>query len=137
MAMQGPIPVEFGFVFPYGAFIRGEVEGVRDFDKSSKDNFVQAKNKDTNERVWQIEVIDADPEAKGSVKVKLFGDVQPVPPAPSGGFPFAAVEFEGLTVTPYVDSKTDRLAYSFRAKGMRAPKGAAAGRPASADKAAA
>jgi hypothetical protein len=44
---------------------------------------------------------------------------------PAAGFPFAAVEFDGLTVTPYVDSKTDRLAYSFRAKAMREPKGAA------------
>jgi hypothetical protein len=129
MAMQGPIPVEFGFVFPHGAFIRGEVEAVRDFDKSSKENFVQAKNKDTNEKVWQVEIIDADPDAKGSIKVKLFGDVQPVPPAPSNGFPFAAVEFDGLTVTPYVDSKTNRLAYSYRAKSMRAPK--ASTRPAS------
>ena len=57
-----------------------------------------------------------------------------MPPAPSAGFPFAAVEFEAMTVTQYVDSKTDRLAYSFRAKGMRAPKGT--GRT-SADKAAA
>jgi len=123
MAMQGPIPVEFGFVFPHGAWVRGGVEMVRDFEKSSKDNPVQARDKESGERVWQIEVIDADPAAKGSIKIKLFGDVQPVPPAPSGGFPFAAVEFEGLTVTPYVDSKTDRLAYSFRAKSMRASAG--------------
>jgi hypothetical protein len=135
MAMLGPIPVDFGFVFPHGAYVRGGVDMVKDFDKSTKDNPVQARDKETGDRVWQIEVIDADPMAKGSIKIKLFGDVQPVPPAPSGGFPFAAVEFEGLTVTPYVDSKTDRLAYSFRAKGMRAPKGA--GRAASADKAAA
>ncbi len=134
MAMLGPIPVDYGFVFPHGAFVRGGVEMVRDFDKSTKDNPVQARDKESGERVWQIEVIDADPEAKGSVKVKLFGDVQPVPPAPSGGFPFAAVEFDGMTVTPYVDSNTNRLAYSFRAKGIRAPKGA--GRPASSEKAA-
>ncbi|MEV5750924.1 plasmid replication, integration and excision activator [Actinoallomurus sp. NPDC052308] len=124
MALQGPIPVDFGFVFPHGAFIRCEVEPVRDFDKSTKDNPVQARDKETGERVWQVEVIDADPAAKGSVKVKLFGEHQPVPPAPPAGFPFAAVEFDGLTVTPYVDSKSNRLAYSFRAKAMRDPKGA-------------
>jgi hypothetical protein len=50
MAMQGPIPVDFGFVFPHGAFIRGEVEPVRDFDKSTKDNQVQARDKGTGER---------------------------------------------------------------------------------------
>ncbi|WP_308209051.1 plasmid replication, integration and excision activator [Actinoallomurus purpureus] len=128
--------MEFGFVFPHGAFVRGQVEPVRDFDKSTKDNQVQARDKESGERVWQVEVIDADPNAKGSVKVKLFGEHQPVPPAPSGGFPFAAVEFDGLTVTPYVDSKTDRLAYSFRAKAIRDPKGAAKAAP-SAGKAAA
>jgi hypothetical protein len=61
--------------------VRDGVEMVRDFEKSTKDNPVQARDKDTNERVWQIEVIDADPGAKGSVKVKPFGDLQPVPPA--------------------------------------------------------
>jgi hypothetical protein len=35
--------------------------------------------------------------------------------------PFPAVEFEGLTITPYVDEKRGRVAYSVRATGMRAP----------------
>ena len=35
--------------------------------------------------------------------------------------PFRPVEFDGLTVTPYVDDKRNRVAYSFRATGMRAP----------------
>lgn len=130
MAMQGPIPIHFGFVFPYGAFMRGAVEGVRDFDKSSKDLFVQARDKETNQPVWQVEVLDADPEAKGSVKVKIVAEVQPVPPAPAEGFPFTPVEFDGLTVTPYVDSQSGRLKHSFKAKSMRTPKGATAARQA-------
>ncbi|WP_203596194.1 hypothetical protein [Actinomadura bangladeshensis] len=47
MAVQGPFKVAFGDVFPYGAFVKGGVEAVRDFDRSSKDNFVQARDKDT------------------------------------------------------------------------------------------
>jgi hypothetical protein len=48
------------------------------------------------------------------------------------GLPFAAVEFEGLTVTPYVDesSARPRVAYSIRASGMHAPGKRAVGSPA-------
>jgi hypothetical protein len=37
MAVQGPIPVEFGRVFPAGAFAAGAVEPVRDFEASKGD----------------------------------------------------------------------------------------------------
>ena len=47
MALQGPIPVEFGAVFSQGAFAAGGFEPVRDFDASSGDRFVQAKDKAT------------------------------------------------------------------------------------------
>ena len=36
MALQGPIPVEFGTVFPSGAYAAGGIEKVRDFDKSKR-----------------------------------------------------------------------------------------------------
>ena len=45
MAIQGPIPVEFGQVFPAGVYAAGGFEAVRDFDASSKDRFVQSKDK--------------------------------------------------------------------------------------------
>jgi hypothetical protein len=63
---------------------------------------------------------------------------QPVPPAPAGELPFAAVEFEMLTVTPYLDDERGRVAYSFRARDMRAPEAVAAkgGRSSSAGEAA-
>jgi hypothetical protein len=122
MAIQGPFRVSFGDLFPHGAFVKGGVEPVRDFDKSSKDNFVQMRDKHTGELVWQVDVIDGDPESKGSVKVKITAQVQPISPEPLAGFPFAPVAFEGLTVTPYVDSNTNRLAYSVRATGFAGAK---------------
>jgi hypothetical protein len=57
--------------------------------------------------------------------------VQPVLPSPAPGSPFTAVEFDGMTATPYVDSSRcsgdgkskcgARVAYSFKATGVRAP----------------
>jgi hypothetical protein len=41
MALQGPIQVEFGTVFPAGVYAAGEFEPVRDFDRSQGDRFVQ------------------------------------------------------------------------------------------------
>ena len=58
MALQGPIPVEFAHVFPHGAFAAGGFEPMRDFDASSGDRFVQAKDKATGQPVWVVEVID-------------------------------------------------------------------------------
>ena len=62
-------------------------------------------------------------------------------PSAAAGSPFAAVEFEGLMATPYVDSSRcqgngrgkdkcgARLAYSLKATGVRAPS-RGVGRPA-------
>ena len=41
MALQGQIPIEFGLVFPDGAYAAGGIEMVRDFDRSSGDRLVQ------------------------------------------------------------------------------------------------
>ena len=131
MAQLGPFPVEFGTVFPSGAFAAGSGEKVRDFDKSSGDRVVQQVDKVTGLPLWVVEVIDADPEARQrTVKVKVAAQVQPVLPPTAPGSPFTAVEFDGLTVTPYVDSGrcqgkdkgkcAARLAYSLKATGVRA-----------------
>ncbi|MFI0374511.1 plasmid replication, integration and excision activator [Actinomadura sp. 1N219] len=119
MAVQGPFKVTFGDVFPFGAFIKGGVEPVRDFDRSTRENFVQARDKESGELVWAVEVLDADPESKGTFKVKLSAPVQPIMPEAPAGFPFVPVEFDGLSVTPYVNSGTGRLAYSLKAAVMR------------------
>jgi hypothetical protein len=127
MAVQGPIPVAFGDVFPEGAY-EMDVQPVRDFEKSSQERFVQATDKHSGELLWLVDVIDADPSARDkTVKVKIAAPHQPVPPEGQAGVPFRPVEFDGLTVTPYVNSNSGRLAYSLRAKAMRAPsKGASA-----------
>jgi hypothetical protein len=125
MAIKGAIPMESGFVWPYGTFMVGEVQAMRDFDRSTKDQAVQAVDRDTGELVWTVDVVDADPEARErTVRVKLLAPVQPVPPEAMPGAPFRPVEFDGLTATPYVAttaSGRSRLAWSFKATGMRAP----------------
>jgi hypothetical protein len=124
MAIKGSIPMENGDVFPFGCFGVGEVQAMRDFDRSTKDQAVQAVDRDTGMLVWILDVVDADPEARErTVRVKLVAPVQPVLPAAMAGAPFRPVEFEGLTATPYVATTASgrgRLAWSFRATGMRA-----------------
>jgi hypothetical protein len=136
VALQGPIPVEFGTVFPDGAYAAGGFEPVRDFDASKGDRFVQSKDKATGAPLWVVEVIDADPQARNrTVKVKVAADYQPVLPNGPAGSPFVPVEFTGLTVTPYVN-QAGRLGLSLKASGVRAP-GRNAGRPSSESKEAA
>lgn len=79
MALQGPIPVEFGHIFRDGVYAAGAFEPVRDFDASSGDRFIQSKDKATGLPLWVVEVIDADPQARSrTVKVKVAADHQPV-----------------------------------------------------------
>jgi hypothetical protein len=128
VALQGPIPVDFGVVFPSGCFAAGSFEPVRNFEASSPDRFVQSADKASGAPLWAIEVIDPDPQARSrAVKVKVASQAQPVLPAAGPGQPFAPVEFTGLTVTPYVN-QAGRLAYSLKATGVRAP--SRGGRPA-------
>src|SRR6516225_8189552 len=132
MALQGPIPVEFGTVFPDGAYAAGKFEMVRDFDRSQGDRVVQQTDKVSGLPLWVVEVIDADPEARQrTVKVKVAAQYQPVLPDAPAGSPFIPVEFEGMTATPWVDASRchakdtgkcgARMAYSLKATGVRAP----------------
>ena len=131
MALQGQIPIEFGMVFPDGAYAAGGIEMVRDFDRSSGDRVVQQVDKHTGLPLWVVEVIDADATARQrTVKVKIAAQVQPVLPSPAPGQPFTPVEFDGMTATPYVDTGrcqggkdkcAARQAYSLKATGVRAP----------------
>jgi hypothetical protein len=114
--------VEFGEVFPLGAYVLG-VEASMAFQADSNAPKQQERDKETNQLVWVVRAIDANEEAArfgAEFKVKIVAPHQPVPPAKLQGFPFAPVEFEGLTITPYANNK-GRIAYSFRATGMRAP----------------
>jgi len=47
----------------------------------------------------------------------VIADRMPVPPTRA---PFEPVEFENLTVTPYVIDRTKRMGYSLRATGIKA-----------------
>ncbi|WP_103382861.1 plasmid replication, integration and excision activator [Pseudonocardia dioxanivorans] len=128
MAIKSRFAVSMGDVFPHGAFVVSEVEPVRDFDKSSAGRPVQQLDKETGLPVWSVSVLDADPEARRAdktVAVKIAATQQPVPPEAAAGLPFRPVEFDGLTVTPYVaeNGGRPRVAYSLRATGMRAPGG--------------
>lgn len=133
MSVSQRMRVPFGDVFPAGAFMVGEVESVDDYDlikaakSAGKDpGDVQLRDKINEKRVWSVRVIDADPltrRGKSEVVVKISADHQPVPPAATPGMPFRPVEFDELTVTPYVDDNGSRprQAFSFRASGLRAP----------------
>jgi len=92
VALQGPIPVEFGVVFPSGAYAAGAFEPVRNFDASTGEKFVQSSDKTSGMPLWVIEVIDGDPAARvRAVKVKVAAQVQPVVPAGTPGSPFVPV----------------------------------------------
>ncbi|MCM0622884.1 plasmid replication, integration and excision activator [Nocardioides bruguierae] len=126
MAMPRKIPVDFGLVFPHGVWAVGEVTPVRDYDRSTRDNIIQAADADTGLLMWQVDVIDGDPEVRKTnrtVSVKICAKVQPVLPEAAPGVPFRPVEFDKLTATPYVDQNGEfsRLAWSYRAMEVRQP----------------
>jgi hypothetical protein len=132
MSVKVEVPCEQ--VFPHGALCLG-VEPQVDFDKRGKGGDDQARDKVTGERVWVVRVMDLDPDAakpgrSTEVKVKIAAPNQPVPPKSKvAGYP-PAVVFEGVTLTPYVDSSRcsgngprcrGRLAFSIRATAMLDP----------------
>src|ERR1700722_20300366 len=127
MAVQGPIPVEFGTVFPRGAFAAGAFEPVRDFEASKAGRFVQSKDKASGLPLWVVDVIDGDPLARDkTARVKVAASDQPVLPAPAGGLPFVPGEFARLPLPAYVN-QAGRLAYSLKATGVRAVRGGRGG----------
>jgi len=134
MAIKGAIPMANGDVFGHGCFMVGDVSPMRDFDRSTKEQAIQAVDRDTGLLVWSVDVVDADPEARErTVRIRVLAPVQPVPPEAAEGVPFRPVEFDGLTATPYVvtsSSGWSRVAWSFRATGMRAPARASSGKAA-------
>jgi hypothetical protein len=133
MAIKQRMPVRFEDVFPAGAFFRGEVTAVEDFDliqrakaEGREPGDVQVRDKETGLRVWEFRVVDLDEEApkgQGDIVVKIASEQQPVPPPRIEGLPMRPVELVGLTLTGWIDDRGSRakLAWSFRAEGMRAP----------------
>lgn len=126
MAVQGPFDIDSNKLFRAGVAAVGDVTPVVDFERSTKENRVQARDKVTGELLWQVDVMDFDPEARERThKVKIVAPVQPVPPDAMPGAPIRPVYLEGLTVTPYIKETGNgraKIAYSLRATGMSAPK---------------
>lgn len=128
MTMQRRIKVQHGDVFPAGAYLKGSVEPVMDFNAAKREDGSrpQQTDKDTGLLLWQAVVLDADEEASKkdtAVTVKFAAKVRPTPPENTSGMPWTPVEFVDLTALPYVDDNGNRprMAWSFRAEGMVAP----------------
>jgi hypothetical protein len=122
MALSRHIPITNELVFPAGAYAVGAVEQVVDFEASTREQKVQARDRESGLPTWAISVFDADPEARAKVvRVKIAARTPPTLPQAPTGSPFPAVAFEGLTATPYVDTSGSRprLAWSFRATAVR------------------
>jgi hypothetical protein len=115
-------------VFPAGCHLLPDsITEAQDWDEASRVR-TPAVDKITGQRVWHVRVVDMDSALEGrsrEVVVKISADRAPVPPTRA---PFEAVEFEGLTVTPYVDNGRctgrgrcgARMAFSLRATGLKA-----------------
>jgi hypothetical protein len=117
-------------VFPHRAFLVSDVTAVIDYERSTKDNKVQATDRESGQPLWQVEVLDGDPAASKrarTVTVKFATPAQPVCPPSVSGMPFTPVVFEELSVLAYVDrsGESGRIAWSFRASGMTADTGKA------------
>lgn len=115
-------------VFPHRAFVVSEVTAVIDYERSTKDNKVQATDRESGVPLWQVEVLDGDPAASKRARtltVKFATTTQPENPPSTSGMPFTPVIFEDLAVLPYVDrsSEAGRIAWSFRAARMTADTG--------------
>jgi hypothetical protein len=119
------LAVSMADVFPDGCYlVPDSFSEVQDYDEKTKHRSPSV-DKVTGKRVFQCRVVDMDAELEGRSRetvVKIVADYMPVNPTKA---PFEAVEFDGLTVTPYINDK-NRMAYSLRATGIRAARPAPA-----------
>lgn len=131
MVMQRRFPVAHADVFPAGAYLKGGVQPVSDFNVEVRPDGsrVQQVDPESGLLVWQATVLDADEDAgkrDTAVTVKFLAKVQPVPPPNESGLPWTPVEFTGLTALAWIDDSgvRPRIAWSYRAEGMVEPKAA-------------
>jgi hypothetical protein len=122
------LPVGMADVFPAGCHLLPDsISEAQGWDEATRVR-TPTVDKITGQRVWNVRVVDMDPELEGrsrEVVVKILAERMPVPPTRTQ---FEAVEFEGLIVTPYVDNGRctgkgrcqARMAYSLRATGLKA-----------------
>ena len=145
MAMKQRFAVQHDDVFAQGAFLKGGVEPVLDFQagKRADGSMPQQLDKETGLPVWQVVILDADDTAgkkDTAITVKFLAKHQPVPPANDTPFPWTPVEFVGLTALPYVEytggknkenQDRTRITWSYRAESMVKPGENPARKPAS------
>ena len=128
MSVQGPFRVDCRAVFPHGVVAVGGVSEVNDFDRSTREHRVQQLDRATGLPMWQVDVLDLDPEARErTFKVKLVSADEPSLPPMAEGMPVRPVFLDGLTVTPYlkeIGNGRSRIAYSLRADALSAPRAA-------------
>jgi hypothetical protein len=127
------LPVAHAEVFPHGChLVPDSITEAQDWDEATRVR-TPAVDKVTGKRVYHVRVIDLDSALEGRSRetvVKIAADRMPVPPTRQ---PFEPVEFESLTVTPYVDTGrcqgrgrcNARMAFSLRATGLKAGRPAA------------
>jgi hypothetical protein len=137
MALQGGhrFAVSMADAFPHGLYAMG-VKQAEDYNSETKRSKPARDSQNGDQFVWTITCIDRDPEARTKeVKVKVTGLHMPeLPEEVLPGSGLRAVEFSGMTVTPYVEEGRGngraRLALSFRATGVhpqgKAPAGSTA-----------
>jgi hypothetical protein len=134
MALPSRLNITHGDAFEHGA-LGVKIEALNDYEKVKAGvQDPQQRDKDTGERIWLFRGIDNDPDARSSeFKVKIVAPVMPqMPGEPIPGTKLYPVEFEGLTVTPYVEetkSGFTRVAYSLKATGVREPRSQASKGP--------
>ena len=121
------LPVGMAGVFPAGChLVPDSITEAQDWDEVTRVR-TPAIDKVSGKRVYHVRVVDMDPALEGRPRetvVKIAADRMPVPPTRQ---PFEPVEFENLTVTPYVDTGrcqgrgrcSARMAFSLRATGIK------------------
>ena len=112
-------PVAFADVFAHGCNLMPDsITEAIDYDEKTKTRR-PASDKLTGRPVWQCRVADNDPELAGRSRETVVKIIAGRKPARPTGAAYEPVEFDGLTVTPYVTDR-GRMAYSLRATGIKA-----------------
>ena len=112
--------------FPRGAFVTG-VQQATEYGSGPQKRPV--KDPETGAFIFVFTCLDGDESLRRrEFTVKVAAPFQPeLPPEVAPGLGIRAVEFSGLTVTPYIEESRGRegtrarLAYSYRATGVHAP----------------
>ena len=121
-------PVNQQQIFPAGCHLMPDsITEAIDYDEQTRTR-TPAIDKITGKRVFQCRVADMDPELEGRSRETVVKILADRPPSPPTGQRFELVEFDGLQVTPYVDSGrcqgkgkcAARMAFSLRATGIKA-----------------